>query len=96
MPKPREPDLFSWAPKNQEKVLPPGRPIFSPETAVLEVKKVVADKATTVVTTPPPVVIKPVPKPVIESPLADPSDGVVQFLDRLAAEYDEESKTLDA
>ncbi len=95
MPKPSEPDLFTWAPRNKEKVLPPGRPIFSPETHVSETKKVVADGVMEVVTAPPPAVTKPVPKPVSESPLADPSDGVVQFLERLADEYDNEGKTAD-
>lgn len=93
MSKPKEPDLFAWAPKNPGKVLQPGSPIFSPETAVPETQKAVADKAVAAVTT-----VRPVstPRPVVESPLADASDGVVQFLERLADEYDGESKIVDA
>lgn len=48
----------------------------------------VADKAIEVVTAPTPVVTRtPTPIPVVESPLAEASDGVVQFLERLAEEY---------
>lgn len=85
MPKPREPDLFAWAPKNPDKVLPAGSPIFDGKF-VPELTKTTADEVSAVVIVPP----IPTPQPTIESPLADENDGVARYLREILGEYEEE------